>query len=168
MFCQQFKFSQADPSWFKIGGSNQWYLTALNTFPNLGSKSTGIYFFISYLVVPRLTLDHVQGRSLTILMLITLYIYLLNPKVARNLVLRFSPKPQLSTSVKFDSCQKYIFWKFRDLKANKCFALYNWHSQESTLGFVARHLKIVISSPCTKSSNGLKINSTLLGLIHDK
>ena len=104
--CEQFKFSPTDPSWFKIGGSNQWYLTALHKFPNLGSKSTGISFFISYLVVPRLTLDHLQGSSLTILMLITLYIYLLNPKVARNLVLRFSPKPQLSTSVKFNSFQK--------------------------------------------------------------
>ena len=33
---------------------------------------------------------------------------------------------------------------------------------------MARHLKMFISSPCTKSSKGLKINSTLLGLIHDK
>ena len=40
-------------------------------------------------------------------MLITLYIYLLNPKVAKNLELRFSPKAQLSKSVEFDSFQKY-------------------------------------------------------------
>ena len=43
-------------------------------------------------------------------MLITLYIYLLNPEVAKNLVLRFSPKAQLSQSLEFDSFQKYIFW----------------------------------------------------------
>ena len=40
-------------------------------------------------------------------MLITLYIYLLNPKVAKNLELRFSPKARLSKSVEFDSFQKY-------------------------------------------------------------
>ena len=57
-------------------------------------------------------------------MLITLYIYLLNPKVAKNLELRFSPKAQLSKSVEFDSFQKYIFWEFRDLKANEC-SLFN-------------------------------------------
>ena len=125
MFCEQFKFSPADPFWFKIGGSNQRYLTALHKSPNFGSQSTGLSFFINYLVVPRLTLDDLQGSILTILMLITLYIYLLNPKVARNLVLRFSPKPQLSTSVKFASFQKYIFWQFKDLKANKCSALHN-------------------------------------------
>ena len=38
----------------------------------------------------------------------TLYIYLLNPEVARNLVLKFGPKAQ-SKSVEFDSFQKYIF-----------------------------------------------------------
>ena len=106
--------SSADPSWFKIGGSNQWYLTALYKFPNLILKLTGLFFPISYVAAPTLTLGYLQGSSLTILMSITLYIYLLNPQVSRNLVLRVCIKAQLSTLVQFDSFQKYIFWQFRD------------------------------------------------------
>ena len=63
-------------------------------------------------------------------MLIILYIYLLNPEIAKNIVLRFSPKAQLSKPVEFDSFQKKIFL--------------------STLGSVVNPLKIFVTSPYTK------------------
>ena len=42
-------------------------------------------------------------------MLITLYIYSLNPKVTRKLVLRFGLKAEISKSVQFDSLKKNFF-----------------------------------------------------------
>ena len=101
-------------------------------------------------------------------MLITLYIYLVNPKVARNLVLSFGPKSQLSKSVEFDSFQKRIFWEFKDLKVNECSPLHDWHSQESTLTSVANSLKNFVFSSCTECSQSQKRISTLLNLLHDK
>ena len=47
-FClEQFKISSADPSWFKIDTSNQWYLTTLHKFPNLRPKSTDLSFLLA-------------------------------------------------------------------------------------------------------------------------
>ena len=121
-FFQQFKFSSTDLSWFQIDVSNQWYLTSLHKFPNLRSKLTGLSFSSSYFSAPNLTL---KGSSLTLFMSITLYIYLLIPKVAGNLVLRFGLKAKLSKLAEFDSFQKHIFWEFRDLWANECSSFHN-------------------------------------------
>ena len=64
-------------------------------------------FFMSYLAFSLSTLDHLQEDSLTIMMLITLQVCLLNPKVTRNLELRFGTKAQFSASVGFDSFKKF-------------------------------------------------------------
>ena len=122
VFLNNSTFFSTDLSWFQIEVSNQWYLTSLHKFPNLRSKLTGLSFFSSYFGAPNLTS---KGSTLTLLVLITLYIYLLIPKVAGNLVLRFGLKAKLSKLAEFDSFQKHIFWEFRDLWANECSSFHN-------------------------------------------
>ena len=50
-----------------------------------------IFFFNCYLAVPRPTLGHSQGDSLTNLMLITAFLYMFDPKVTGSLVTRLGP-----------------------------------------------------------------------------
>ena len=62
-FClEQFKISSADPSWFKIDTSNQWYLTALHKFPNLRPKSTDLSFLLA-IWLPQVILKRKQSHS---------------------------------------------------------------------------------------------------------